>query len=147
MTARDLNAEQSYLRSADRCIGETPLPLDARFIAAGTANVVLYFDEADALFGKRTEVKDGHDRYAEDFLIFNPSTGTWRGRLYLEELGNIEAGIYDDVMGRFENLSTVPQPAALAVDLLAQPISRPRRSTRLRRLSLDSTAAAPSSSA
>jgi SpoVK/Ycf46/Vps4 family AAA+-type ATPase len=34
------------------------------FEQAGAATAVLFFDEADALFGKRTEVKDAHDRYA-----------------------------------------------------------------------------------
>ena len=34
------------------------------FDAAEKAGAVLLFDEADALFGKRTEVKDAHDRYA-----------------------------------------------------------------------------------
>src|SRR5919106_1591216 len=32
--------------------------------AAGEANAILFFDEADALFGKRSDVKDAHDRYA-----------------------------------------------------------------------------------
>ncbi|MGG6297723.1 ATP-binding protein [Leptolyngbya sp. AN02str] len=45
-------------------IGETEKSLNRIFTAAGTANAVLLFDEADALFGKRTEVKDAHDRYA-----------------------------------------------------------------------------------
>jgi SpoVK/Ycf46/Vps4 family AAA+-type ATPase len=34
------------------------------FAAAEAADVVLFFDEADALFGKRSEVRDAHDRYA-----------------------------------------------------------------------------------
>lgn len=45
-------------------IGETEKNLDRVFEAAETANAVLFFDEADALFGKRSEVKDAHDRYA-----------------------------------------------------------------------------------
>jgi SpoVK/Ycf46/Vps4 family AAA+-type ATPase len=45
-------------------IGETEKNLDAVFCAAEHANAVLFFDEADALFGKRSEVKDAHDRYA-----------------------------------------------------------------------------------
>jgi hypothetical protein len=45
-------------------IGETEKNLDRLFNAADQANAVLFFDEADALFGKRTEVKDSHDRYA-----------------------------------------------------------------------------------
>jgi AAA+ superfamily predicted ATPase len=45
-------------------IGETEKNLDRVFTAAREANAILFFDEADALFGKRSEVKDAHDRYA-----------------------------------------------------------------------------------
>ena len=45
-------------------IGETEKNLERIFSAATGVNAVLLFDEADALFGKRTEVKDSHDRYA-----------------------------------------------------------------------------------
>jgi SpoVK/Ycf46/Vps4 family AAA+-type ATPase len=45
-------------------IGETEKNLDRVFAEAETSNAILFFDEADALFGKRSEVKDAHDRYA-----------------------------------------------------------------------------------
>ncbi|KYC43625.1 AAA family ATPase [Scytonema hofmannii PCC 7110] len=45
-------------------IGETEKNLDRIFTAAENANAILLFDEADALFGKRSEVKDARDRYA-----------------------------------------------------------------------------------
>jgi ATP-dependent 26S proteasome regulatory subunit len=45
-------------------IGETEKNLKHVFDAAETGGVLLLFDEADALFGKRAEVKDSHDRYA-----------------------------------------------------------------------------------
>lgn len=45
-------------------IGETEKNLNRIFDAAANSNAILFFDEADALFGKRTEVKDAHDRYA-----------------------------------------------------------------------------------
>jgi SpoVK/Ycf46/Vps4 family AAA+-type ATPase len=45
-------------------IGETEKNLKRVFDAAEAAGAVLFFDEADALFGKRSEVKDAHDRYA-----------------------------------------------------------------------------------
>lgn len=45
-------------------IGETEKNLDRIFRAAENANAILFFDEADALFGKRSEVRDSHDRYA-----------------------------------------------------------------------------------
>jgi SpoVK/Ycf46/Vps4 family AAA+-type ATPase len=45
-------------------IGETEKNLDAVFKKAAGKNWILFFDEADALFGKRTGIKDAHDRYA-----------------------------------------------------------------------------------
>jgi hypothetical protein len=45
-------------------IGETEKNLRRVFDAAEDGGAILFFDEADALFGKRTEVKDSHDRYA-----------------------------------------------------------------------------------
>jgi hypothetical protein len=45
-------------------IGETEKNLGRIFAEAETSNAILFFDEADALFGKRSEVKDAHDRYA-----------------------------------------------------------------------------------
>ncbi len=45
-------------------IGETEKNLRRLFDAAETGGAILFFDEADALFGKRSEVKDSHDRYA-----------------------------------------------------------------------------------
>jgi hypothetical protein len=46
-------------------IGETEKNLTQAFAAANHAGAILFFDEADALLGKRTEVKDSHDRYAD----------------------------------------------------------------------------------
>src|SRR5690606_31856481 len=48
----------------DKYIGETEKNLERIFTAAQGVNAVLLFDEADAIFGKRSEVKDAHDRYA-----------------------------------------------------------------------------------
>lgn len=45
-------------------IGETEKNLELIFTQARNSNAVLFFDEADAIFGKRSEVKDAHDRYA-----------------------------------------------------------------------------------
>lgn len=53
-------------------IGETEKNLKKIFMEAETSNAILFFDEADALFGKRSEVKDSHDRYANietNFLL------------------------------------------------------------------------------
>ena len=56
----------------NKYIGETEKRLKQVFDACERANVVLFFDEADALFGQRTQVKDAHDRYANiqiDYLL------------------------------------------------------------------------------
>lgn len=45
-------------------IGETEKNLERLFQTAQAGNVVLFFDEADAIFGRRSEVSDAHDRYA-----------------------------------------------------------------------------------
>ena len=51
-------------------IGETEKNLSTIFDKAETKNWVLFFDEADALFGKRTSVKDSHDRYANQEVSY-----------------------------------------------------------------------------
>jgi hypothetical protein len=51
-------------RIVSKWIGETEKNLAEVFDAAERAQAVLFFDEADALFGRRTEVSDAHDRYA-----------------------------------------------------------------------------------
>ncbi|MGH3848970.1 MAG: AAA family ATPase [Pseudonocardiaceae bacterium] len=54
----DLNAV------SDKYIGETEKNLRESLARAEADDAILFFDEADALFGKRTEIKDAHDRYA-----------------------------------------------------------------------------------
>ena len=51
-------------RSSSKYIGETEKNLRRVFDAAEAGGAILLFDEADALFGKRSEVRDSHDRYA-----------------------------------------------------------------------------------
>jgi len=56
----------------NKYIGETEKRLKQVFEACERAHVLLFFDEADALFGQRTQVKDAHDRYANieiDYLL------------------------------------------------------------------------------
>ena len=65
--ARDLGLELFRIDLAtvvSKYIGETEKNLDRIFAAAEGSNAILFFDEADALFGKRSEVRDAHDRYA-----------------------------------------------------------------------------------
>jgi hypothetical protein len=56
----------------NKYIGETEKRLKQVFDACERSNVLLFFDEADALFGQRTQVKDAHDRFANieiDYLL------------------------------------------------------------------------------
>ena len=65
--ANELGAELYRVdlsRVVSKYIGETEKNLRLLFDSAQKAGAVLLFDEADALFGKRTDVKDSHDRYA-----------------------------------------------------------------------------------
>ena len=55
---------------AGKYIGETEKNLDRVFAVAEATGAVLFFDEADALFGKRTTVKDSHDRYANQEVSY-----------------------------------------------------------------------------
>jgi hypothetical protein len=50
--------------SLSKYIGETAQNLRGLFVSVERAGALLLLDEADALFGKRSEVKDSHDRYA-----------------------------------------------------------------------------------
>ncbi len=67
VVAADLGLDLSVIDLStvvDKYIGETEKNLDRIFVEADRVNGVLLFDEADAIFGKRSEVKDAHDRYA-----------------------------------------------------------------------------------
>jgi len=67
IVARDLGQEAYRIDLSalvSKYIGETEKNLSKVFDAAEHSNAVLFFDEADALFGKRSDVKDAHDRYA-----------------------------------------------------------------------------------
>lgn len=67
VVARDLGLDLYKIDLSavvSKFIGETEKNLDRIFRAAQSSNSILFFDEADALFGKRSEVNDAHDRYA-----------------------------------------------------------------------------------
>jgi SpoVK/Ycf46/Vps4 family AAA+-type ATPase len=67
----ELRAYQVNLSSVvSKYIGETEKSLDRIFRAAEKNNYLLFFDEADALFGKRAETKDSHDRYANQDIAY-----------------------------------------------------------------------------
>ena len=54
----------------DKYVGETEKNLERIFAFAEKANVVLFFDEADSIFGKRSEVKDAQDKYANNEISY-----------------------------------------------------------------------------
>lgn len=56
--------------TASRYIGETEKNLGRAFRLAEQTDVVLQFDEADALFGRRTQTRDAHDRYANQEVSY-----------------------------------------------------------------------------
>ena len=92
-----------------RYIGETEKNLRLIFKAAEEAGAILLFDEADALFGKRSEVKDSHDRYA------NAEIGRLLRRIEpFEGLAivttNTEADIDPDVLTRIDAIVEFPRP-------------------------------------
>ncbi len=67
VVARDLGLDLYAVNLAtvvDKYVGETEKNLERIFTEADGVNAVLLFDEADALFGKRSEVRDANDRYA-----------------------------------------------------------------------------------
>ena len=84
-------------------IGETEKNLRRIFDEAEHSNAILFFDEADAVFGKRTDVSDAHDRYANvevDYLLQRMETHD--GTVVLAS--NLEGNI-DDAFRRRINLS------------------------------------------
>ncbi|MGF1609187.1 MAG: phage tail protein [Kiloniellales bacterium] len=60
-------------------IGETEKTLKALFARADAAKALLFFDEADALFGRRSAVRDSHDRYANLETSFLSALGRYKG--------------------------------------------------------------------
>ena len=71
--ANELHLELYKVDSAavtSKYIGETQKNLDAVFEGAGKSQSILFFDEADALFGKRAEVKEANDKYANAETAF-----------------------------------------------------------------------------
>jgi SpoVK/Ycf46/Vps4 family AAA+-type ATPase len=96
---------------SSKYIGETEKNLTRVFDAAKGSSAILFFDEADALFGKRTEVKDSHDRYA-----------------------NIEINYFLQRMERHRGLSILAADSRIKIDNLLWPgfhlvISIPPRGT------------------
>lgn len=92
-------------------IGETEKNLARVFDAAEEAGAILLFDEADALFGKRTEVKDSHDRYANiEVSYLLQRMEAYRGLAILTT--NLKGSIDDAFLRRIRFLVNFPFPDA-----------------------------------
>jgi SpoVK/Ycf46/Vps4 family AAA+-type ATPase len=90
-------------------IGETEKNLTRLFANAEKKNWILFFDEADALFGKRTEVKDAHDRYANlEVSYLLERLETFNGVAVLAS--NRSDHIDDAVLRRFQQVVRLPPP-------------------------------------
>lgn len=95
-------------------IGETEKNLSGVFEYSKTLDAILFFDEADALFGKRSSVKDAHDRYANlDTSYFLQRIEDYNGIVILT--GNLRAD-FDEAFLRRMDWSiefTPPEPEPL----------------------------------
>ena len=92
-------------------IGETEKNLRKLFDAAEDSGAILFFDEADALFGKRSEVKDSHDRYANieiNYLL--QRMDAYRGLAILAS--NMKTSLDKAFVRRLRFIVDFPFPAA-----------------------------------
>jgi SpoVK/Ycf46/Vps4 family AAA+-type ATPase len=92
-------------------IGETEKNLERIFRAAEGSNAILFFDEADALFGKRSEVSDSHDRYANiEVAYLLQSMEQYPGAVILAT--NFRRNIDDAFIRRLDFVIDFPFPEA-----------------------------------
>jgi ATP-dependent 26S proteasome regulatory subunit len=95
----------------NKYIGETEKNLRRLFDAAEGGGAILFFDEADALFGKRSEVKDSHDRYANieiNYLL--QRIESYRGLAILAT--NMKSALDTAFMRRLRFIVNFPYPTA-----------------------------------
>jgi hypothetical protein len=98
-------------------IGETEKNLSKIFDRAENKNWILFFDEADALFGKRTSVKDSHDRYAnQETSYLLQRVEDYKGLVILAT--NLKANIDDAFARRFQSVIHFPMPSYEQRELL-----------------------------
>jgi ATPase family associated with various cellular activities (AAA) len=109
----------------DKYVGETEKNLERLFTEADRINAVFLFDEADAVFGKRSETKDAHDRYANmesSYLL--QRLESFNGVAVLTT--NLRSNIDDAFTRRFDLVVDFPFPdAALRRALWEQCLSGP----------------------
>lgn len=109
-------------------IGETEKNLRRVFDAAEAGGAVLFFDEADALFGKRTEVKDAHDRYANvEIAYLLQRMEAYRGLSILAT--NLRANVDQAFLRRLRYVIDLPFPDEAARRAIWQRHIPPRAPT------------------
>lgn len=92
-------------------IGETEKNLSRIFDSAENRNWMLFFDEADALFGKRTTVSDAHDRYAnQEVSYLLQRIESYSGIVILAS--NFKSNIDDAFLRRFQTVIEFSMPTA-----------------------------------
>ncbi|MEH2372450.1 ATP-binding protein [Nostoc sp.] len=125
----------------NKYIGETEKNLRRLFDAAEDGGAILFFDEADALFGRRSEVKDSHDRYANievNYLL--QRLESYRGLAILAT--NLKSSLDHAFMRRLRFIVNFPFPGVAERQVMWQkvfPVEMPRQDldfNRLARLNL-----------
>ncbi|WP_223815852.1 ATP-binding protein [Adhaeribacter rhizoryzae] len=98
-------------QTVSKYIGETEKNLSRIFDKAQHKNWILFFDEADALFGKRTNVRDAHDRYAnQEVSYLLQRIESYPGVVILAS--NMKSNIDDAMLRRFHSVVHFPKPNA-----------------------------------
>jgi SpoVK/Ycf46/Vps4 family AAA+-type ATPase len=100
-------------RVVSKYIGETEQNLARLFDRAESKDWILFFDEADALFGKRTEIRDAHDKYANQqaaYLLQRIETFDGLVILATNQRNNIDEAF----MRRFQSVIHFPMPRKIA---------------------------------
>jgi hypothetical protein len=100
-------------------IGETEKNLENVFSQAEDRDWILFFDEADALFGRRTQVRDSHDRFAnQEVSYLLQRVEDFPGVVVLAT--NLKDNLDDAFMRRFESVVTFPLPGPDEIQALWQ---------------------------
>ncbi|MES2734071.1 MAG: ATP-binding protein [Bacteroidota bacterium] len=98
-------------RVVSKYIGETEKNLSRLFDKAENKNWILFFDEADALFGKRTDIRDAHDKYAnQEVAYLLQRIEGYHGLVILAT--NQRANIDEAFVRRFQTIIHFPMPLA-----------------------------------
>ncbi len=92
-------------------IGETEKNLSKLFDKAHNKNWILFFDEADSLFGKRTGIRDAHDKYAnQEVAYLLQKIENYSGLVVLAT--NLKTNIDEAFLRRFQSIVYFPKPTA-----------------------------------